>query len=39
MSTYTEVTQQIGDQWVAALKRVEDAVTAGGCSPHPRRDR
>jgi hypothetical protein len=28
MSTYTEVTQQIGDQWVAALKRVEGALEA-----------
>lgn len=28
MNTYTEWTQQVGDQWVAALKRAEDVVTA-----------
>ncbi|MDN5851902.1 MAG: hypothetical protein L0K86_03475 [Actinomycetia bacterium] len=27
MSTYSEWTQQIGDQWVAALKRAEEVVT------------
>jgi hypothetical protein len=26
MSTYSDVTQQIGDQWVAALERAGDAV-------------
>jgi hypothetical protein len=28
MSTYSDVTQQIGDHWMAALKRNEEAVTA-----------
>lgn len=28
MSTYSEWTRQVGDQWVAALKRAEDAITA-----------
>lgn len=27
MRTYTEMTQQFGDQWVAAVKRTEDAVS------------
>lgn len=26
MTTYTDVTEQIGDQWIAALKRAEQAV-------------
>jgi hypothetical protein len=26
MSTYSDVTQQIGDQWIAALERAGDAV-------------
>jgi hypothetical protein len=26
MSTYSEWTRQVGDQWVAALKRAEDAI-------------
>jgi hypothetical protein len=29
MSTYTEMTQQFGDQYVAAVKRTSDAVTDG----------
>lgn len=28
MSTYSDVAQQIGDHWMAALKRTEEAVTA-----------
>ena len=28
MSTYSDATQQIGDQWIAALKRAEEAITA-----------
>jgi hypothetical protein len=27
MSTYTDVTKQIGDQWVAALERAQDAIS------------
>jgi len=27
MNTYTDMTQQFGDQWVAAVKRTEDVVT------------
>jgi hypothetical protein len=27
MTTYSDQTKQIGDQWVAAIKRAEDAVT------------
>lgn len=29
MTTYSEMTQQFGDQWIAAAKRAEDAVTDG----------
>jgi predicted trehalose synthase len=28
MTTYQEYTRQVGDQWVAALKRAEEAVTS-----------
>lgn len=27
MTSYQDITRQIGDQWVAALKRAEDTVT------------
>ena len=28
MTSYQDITRQIGDQWVAALKRAEETVTA-----------
>jgi hypothetical protein len=28
MPSYTEVTQQIGDQWVSALERAQDMISA-----------
>jgi len=28
MPSYTEVTQQIGDQWVGALERAQDVISA-----------
>jgi len=29
MTTYSEMTQQFGDQWIAVAKQAEDAVTDG----------
>lgn len=32
MNTYGEWTREIGDQWVAALKRVEEAITSAAAN-------
>lgn len=34
MTTYQDVTRQIGDQWVAALKRAEETVTTVSQNVH-----
>jgi hypothetical protein len=40
MPSYTEVTQQIGDQWVSALGRAQDVISAyeAGAQAMPRVD-
>ncbi|CCH78581.1 hypothetical protein BN12_3000002 [Nostocoides japonicum T1-X7] len=39
MTSYQEITQQIGDQWVAALKRAEDTVSMVADGIQQTRDR
>jgi hypothetical protein len=40
MPSYTEVTQQIGDQWVSALERAQDVISAyaAGAQSRPKID-
>ena len=35
MATYSQVTKQVGDLWVDALKRAEDAVTTASRTQSP----